>query len=37
MEVVKPVVTECAVAVDTKVGVDATESVLVEVVFDSVI
>ena len=37
MEVVTLVVTDSAVAVNAKVGVDATESVLVEVVFDSVI
>ena len=37
MEVVKLVVTGSAVAVNAKVVVDATESVLVEVVFDSVI
>ena len=35
--VVKPVVPESAVVVNAKVGFDATESVLVEVVFDSVI
>ena len=37
MEVVKSVVTESAVAVSTKVGVNATELVVVEVVFVSVI